>query len=82
MCRGNGALVKALIDCVGSGVADRTPIHPLLVYETELVRGIKVEDVGVIAKDCRIVLIGEKRWHFERGCEELAGGQDQRVLTR
>lgn len=63
-------------------MADRTPIHPLLVYEAELVRGIKVEDIGVIAKDCGTVLIGEKRWHVERECEELAGGQDQRVLTR
>lgn len=48
MCRRNGALVKPLIYGVGSGVADGTPIHPLLVREAELVRGIKVEDVGVV----------------------------------
>lgn len=82
MCRRNGALVKPLIYGVGSGVADGTPIHPLLVREAELVRGIKVEDVGVVVVNRRIVLIGKKRWHFERNPNELAGSQDQRVLTQ
>lgn len=63
-------------------MADRTPIHPLLVRESELVRGIKVENVGVIIVDCRIVLVGKKRWHFERKPRELAGRQDQRALSR
>lgn len=49
-------------------MADGTPIHPLLGgREAELVRGVEVDDVGVVGEDGRIVLVVEKRWHFERG---------------
>lgn len=64
--RRDRTLVKALIDCIGLGVADGTPIYPLLCgCQAELVRGIEVEDIGVVVENVGVFLLVEKRWHFE-----------------